>query len=1621
MENKDYSTADSSLGDLNGTPSIAVDAQAATTAGALQAAPLSTPQSGLSVSVNRRLPGSWKLILVSLLFLAGLIIVGFLGYRQYQQGQQSATTETVEPADAFAIQSLSLDDLAQSGDLNLATTQALSVNGQLRTNNSLVLSPTERPTEGSTGQLYYDQTENGLVFYNGTEFVAIAADQDLELLRTQLQGVQSSIPTIPSDVATLGSSNVFRGLNTFNSGVNAASLTVSGGTALQSSLSVAGNATLQGSLNVSGPATLGATTMSSLLLASPLAVSSGGTGSTNLAANGVLIGQGTSPVSSVTAAGSGLCLMSTAGAPAFAACPGGVGSGVNSLNGLMGDLSVANSSAAGAVITIDNASTSTKGIASFNATNFIVTSGAVNTVQDISVTASPTFANLTAATLTGNGSGITNLNASNVSSGTLGDGRLSVNIPLLGAATNNFTGTLQRAGNTVCDNSNNCGYLTGSAADGSYIQLQVGTPGTAQTGHFNITGTGIANALTAVTLAGNGTAVTNVNAAQLNSQAPSYYLNATNISSGTLNDARLSANVALLNASTNNFTGTTLQHGGNDVCDNSNNCNYLTGSAANGIYIQLQASTPGTAQTGHFNITGTGRATALYQNGSQVCDTTGNCAGLGGSLTGSGTTGTIAKFTGSGNLGDSLLTESGGAVTVNGDLFADSFDGDGSAVTNVNAAQLGGQVAGYYLNATNISSGTLSDSRLSANVTIQGNTFNGANQLVQLNASSQLPALSGALLTNLNGSSITSGTVSDSRLSANVALLGASTNNFTGTTLQHGGNDVCDNSNNCNYLTGSAANGAYIQLQGATPGTPQTGNLNITGTAIAGNFSGNGSALSNLNASNLASGSVADVRLSANVALLNAATSNFTGTLQKSGNDVCDNSNNCNYLTGSAANGAYIQLQGTTPGTPQTGNLNISGTAIAANFSGNGSAVTNVNASQLNSQSASYYLNATNVNAGTLADARLSTAVTLQGNTFNGASQLVQTNASSQLPAISGALLTNLNGTSVASGTVADARLSANVALLNAAANFTGTLQQGGSNVCTASGNCTSVTSIGALDGGTANATGATLSSNTLYLQSASATYAGLVNTSSQSFAGVKTFTSGAVISADQSLTLSSSTGNSALLSVGGLNSAALTVDTSASTGSLRVAIGVPGTCNTGRFCVNQGVTASSGAGPFTNSQNILDVNRTAAAAITFTGQRVRINDVTTGGVANTLQGFVVDSRAGTTNSSASINSYMADIASTHGGNFLWLQHNGSTNVFTVSNAGNLATNGTGTFTGNLATSGRLGANNTSPNFSLTVNSVGTGTHNAAAYINTGSSSDMGLIIQGVASQSSNYLTIKTSTGGVVASISSTAGSFYTAGGYTSGNGQFVTEDGVGASSTDLILRSGGSTGGSSTTGDVTIRSGNGTSGASSGDVIIDAGNAAGTAGVVTIAASNASALSLGRSGITTTFAGNTLLNGSNNTVSVNSATALLIQNTSATALLTADTSTMKVTVRTLEVTLNLTVNGHLISGGSTPSIAAGTAACTTPSVSVSGTDTSGRITVTTGTGCGSSGKLATITFSGAFGSAPRVTLTPAGSNAAGLTTYIDDATISTTAFDLSTTTTAANSTTYRWYYHVIQ
>lgn len=130
--------------------------------------------------------------------------------------------------------------------------------------------------------------------------------------------------------------------------------------------------------------------------------------------------------------------------------------------------------------------------------------------------------------------------------------------------------------------------------------------------------------------------------------------------------------------------------------------------------------------------------------------------------------------------------------------------------------------------------------------------------------------------------------------------------------------------------------------------------------------------------------------------------------------------------------GICVSRQTTSPGTQESGNINIDGAILAdsltatiltaTTIAGNGSGLT--------------ALNASNIASGTLADGRLSSNVTLLGNTFNGASQLVQLTGGGLLPGLNGSNLTTLNATNISSGSLADARLSANVALLNASNIF---------------------------------------------------------------------------------------------------------------------------------------------------------------------------------------------------------------------------------------------------------------------------------------------------------------------------------------------------------------------------------------------------------------------------------------------------------------------------------------------------------------------------------------------------------------------------------------------------------
>ena len=113
----------------------------------------------------------------------------------------------------------------------------------------------------------------------------------------------------------------------------------------------------------------------------------------------------------------------------------------------------------------------------------------------------------------------------------------------------------------------------------------------------------------------------------------------------------------------------------------------------------------------------------------------------------------------------------------------------------------------------------------------------------------------------------------------------------------------------------------------------------------------------------------------------------------------------------------------------------------------------------------------------------------------------------------------------------------------------------------------------------------------------------------------------------------------------------------------------------------------------------------------------------------------------------------------------------------------------------------------------------------------------------------------------------------------------------------------------------------------------------------------------------------------------------------------------------------SLSFGGHLIPSGATPSGTPSVAA-SGGTVTVSGNDTAGTVTITTGGSATLAGEMAIISFHTAFATTPKVQLTPITSSAAGLRYY---ATRSPGFFTIDTATAPDTSTNYVFDYLVTQ
>jgi hypothetical protein len=130
-----------------------------------------------------------------------------------------------------------------------------------------------------------------------------------------------------------------------------------------------------------------------------------------------------------------------------------------------------------------------------------------------------------------------------------------------------------------------------------------------------------------------------------------------------------------------------------------------------------------------------------------------------------------------------------------------------------------------------------------------------------------------------------------------------------------------------------------------------------------------------------------------------------------------------------------------------------------------------------------------------------------------------------------------------------------------------------------------------------------------------------------------------------------------------------------------------------------------------------------------------------------------------------------------------------------------------------------------------------------------------------------------------------------------------------------------------------------------------------------------------------------------------------------------ASLSVGSLTISSINLSSDLNFGGHIVPSGSQPAVRASVAAAG-GSVSISGNDTAGTITINTGNGSLTAGELAVITFKTAFNATPRVQLTPLNSPASGLRYF---ATHTAGFFTINTSTAPANGTTYIFDYLVTQ
>jgi hypothetical protein len=249
---------------------------------------------------------------------------------------------------------------------------------------------------------------------------------------------------------------------------------------------------------------------------------------------------------------------------------------------------------------------------------------------------------------------------------------------------------------------------------------------------------------------------------------------------------------------------------------------------------------------------------SLQPNGAGNVTTTANVSATGGVLAASFTTGGTVSATGTvtgGNITTGGQISAIGAIISSGNITGGNISSSGiiSASSNITS---GGAISGSSLSTTGTVSAT-------GNITSVGN-ISGGNIL----ATTQVRGVTVSATGNVIGANVQSGTLS---LSGNVLSSLNLVNNILTTANITGGNIVSSAiiTAAANVIGGNLITGGLISATGA-----------ITGAAITGTtFTGNGAPLTDLNASNIASGTLPAARLSGTYTITVSGAATTAGTV----------------------------------------------------------------------------------------------------------------------------------------------------------------------------------------------------------------------------------------------------------------------------------------------------------------------------------------------------------------------------------------------------------------------------------------------------------------------------------------------------------------------------------------------------------------------------------------------------------------------------------------------------------------------------------------------------------------------------------------------------------------------